>query len=70
MKKTREVNITKACRYSDWLWAERPRDRSSSPGRVKNFLLSMSSKPALGPIQHPYPMGSVGSFPGGKTAGT
>jgi hypothetical protein len=26
---------------------------SSNPGRVKNFLFSMSSRPALGPTQHP-----------------
>jgi hypothetical protein len=34
-------------RYSDWLWAARPRGRSSSPDRVKNFLFSTSSRPAL-----------------------
>jgi hypothetical protein len=36
------------CRYSDWLRAGRPRVWSSSPGRVKNFLFSKSSRPALG----------------------
>jgi hypothetical protein len=36
-------------RYSDWLRAGRLRGRSSSPGRVKNFLFSTSSRPALGP---------------------
>jgi hypothetical protein len=40
-------------RYSDWLRAGRPRDRSSSPGRVKNFLFSTSSRPALGSTQLP-----------------
>jgi hypothetical protein len=40
-------------RYSDWLRAGRPRGRSSSPGRVKNFLLSTSYRMALGPIQPP-----------------
>jgi hypothetical protein len=40
-------------RYSDWLRAERPRGRSSSPGRVKNLLLSTSSRLALGPTQPP-----------------
>jgi hypothetical protein len=40
-------------RYSDWLRAGRPRGRSSSPGRVNNFLLSTSSRPALGPTQPP-----------------
>jgi hypothetical protein len=40
-------------RYSDWLRAGRPRGRSSSPGRVKNFNFSISSKPALGFTQPP-----------------
>jgi hypothetical protein len=34
--------------YSDWLRAGRPRDRSSSPGRVKNVFFSTSPRPALG----------------------
>jgi hypothetical protein len=38
-------------RYSDWLRAGRPRDQSWGPGRGKFFLLSMSSKPVLGPTQ-------------------
>jgi hypothetical protein len=33
--------------------AGRPRSRSSSPGGVKNFLFSKSSRPALGPAQPP-----------------
>jgi hypothetical protein len=41
-------------RYSDWLRTGRPRGRSSSPGRVKNFLFSTSSRPALGPTQPPF----------------
>jgi hypothetical protein len=40
-------------RDSDWLWGERERGRSSSPGRVKNFLSSASSRPALGFTQPP-----------------
>jgi hypothetical protein len=36
-----------------WLWAGRPRGRSSSPSRVKNFHFSTSSRPALGPTQPP-----------------
>jgi hypothetical protein len=40
-------------RYSDWLLLGRPRCRSSSPGRVKNFLFSTSSGPALEPTQPP-----------------
>jgi hypothetical protein len=40
-------------RYSDYLRAGRLRGRSSSPGRVKNFLFSKSSRPALGYTQPP-----------------
>jgi hypothetical protein len=36
-----------------WLLAERPRGRSSSPGMVKDFHSSMSSRPALGSTQLP-----------------
>jgi hypothetical protein len=36
-------------RYSDWLRAGRPRVRSLSQGRVKNFLFFTSSRPSLGP---------------------
>jgi hypothetical protein len=39
--------------YSDWLRAGRLRSRSSSPGRVKNFLFSTSSRPALESTQPP-----------------
>jgi hypothetical protein len=39
--------------YSDWIRAGRPRGRSSSPGRVKNFLFFTSSRPALGSTQPP-----------------
>jgi hypothetical protein len=39
--------------YSDWLRAGRLRNRSSSPTRGKILLLSMSSRPALGPTQPP-----------------
>jgi hypothetical protein len=38
-------------RYSDWLRAGRQRGRSSSPGRVKNFLFSPSSRLVLEPTQ-------------------
>jgi hypothetical protein len=48
------------CRRSYWLWAGRPRSRISSPGRVKNFHFSISSRQALG---------TGGSFPGSKVAG-
>jgi hypothetical protein len=40
-------------RYSDWLRAGKPMGRSSSPGRLKNFLFSTSSRPALGSTQPP-----------------
>jgi hypothetical protein len=40
-------------RYSDCLWAERLRSRSSGPDRVKNFQVSISSRPLLGSIQPP-----------------
>jgi hypothetical protein len=39
-------------RYSDWLWAGL-RGRSLSLSRVKNFLFSKSSRPALGSTQPP-----------------
>jgi hypothetical protein len=39
--------------YSDWLRAGRLRGRSSSPGKVKNFLFSASFRPALGSTQPP-----------------
>jgi hypothetical protein len=38
---------------SDWLRAGRLRDRSSSPGKVKNFDFSISSRPAVGRTQLP-----------------
>jgi hypothetical protein len=34
--------------YSDWLRARLQRNQSSSPGRVKNFHFSISSRQALG----------------------
>jgi hypothetical protein len=40
-------------RYNDWLRAGCLRGRSSSPGRVKNFLFFTSFRPALGPILPP-----------------
>jgi hypothetical protein len=35
----------------NWLWTGRPRGRSSSPCRIKNFLFFTTSKPALGSTQ-------------------
>jgi hypothetical protein len=43
----------KRSRYSDWLGAGLPRVRSYSPGKVKNFLFSTSSRSALGSTQPP-----------------
>jgi hypothetical protein len=40
-------------RYSDWLWVGRPRGRSLSPGRVKNFLLHVVQTGSGGPTQPP-----------------
>jgi hypothetical protein len=40
-------------RDSDWLRAERPRGRSSSPGSVKHSVYSTASRPATGPTQPP-----------------
>jgi hypothetical protein len=37
----------------NWLRGGRRRVQSSSPSRVKNFLFSTSSRPALGPTQPP-----------------
>jgi hypothetical protein len=64
------ANVSPTCsRYSDWLRARRPRGRIPSPGRVKNFLFSTSSRPALGSTQPPIQWVPAGSFPGGKVAG-
>jgi hypothetical protein len=40
-------------RYSDWLQAGRPRDRSLSSGMVKKFHLYTSPTPVLGPTRSP-----------------
>jgi hypothetical protein len=47
------VEPRQSSRYSDWLQARGPRDRRSSPGTVKNFLLSTWSRPVLGSSQPP-----------------
>jgi hypothetical protein len=56
-------------RYSDWLRAGRQRCQSSSPGRVKNFLFSALSKPALGSIQRPSQWVQGALSPGVKRQG-
>jgi hypothetical protein len=47
----------------------RPRGRSSSPGSVKNFLFSTSSRPTLGPTQPPIQWVSEALSPGLKQLG-
>jgi hypothetical protein len=55
-------------RYSDWLRAVRPRGRSSSPCRGKNFHFSASFKRTLGPTQ-PTIHWVTGPSPGVKRKG-
>jgi hypothetical protein len=55
-------------RYSDWLWAGRPRGRSSSPGRVK-IVTSPTVQTGSGVHSTSYTMGTGGSFPGVKRTG-
>jgi hypothetical protein len=56
-------------RFNDWLRAGRPRGRSSSPSKVKKFLFSTSSRPALRSTQPPIQW-VPGALPqGGKAAG-
>jgi hypothetical protein len=50
----------------EWLRAGRPRGPSSNRGKVKNFLFSTSSTPALGSTQW---IRGGGSFPGSKAVG-
>jgi hypothetical protein len=47
--------VTGGSRDSDWLRAGRPKDRSSSASRGKNFLFSMMPRPVSWPIQSPIP---------------
>jgi hypothetical protein len=66
----RSVNTNIRSRDSDWLRAGRPRGRSSSPCKIKNFLFSTSSRPALEPTQPPIQwVPGGGTLPGGKAAG-
>ena len=58
-------NLFSRRRDSDWLRAGRQRSRSSSLGRVRDFLFSMSSR--LAPAS--YTMGTGGSFPEVKRPG-
>jgi hypothetical protein len=54
-------------RYSDWLLAGRLRGRSSSPGRVKNFLQIVQTASAVHPTS--YPMGAGDILPRVKRSG-
>jgi hypothetical protein len=56
-------------RYRDWLLAGRHRRRSSSLGRVKNFIFFASSRPVLGPSQSPIQWIPGTVSPGVKRAG-
>jgi hypothetical protein len=49
---TQQYTYTQETGWRSWLRARRLRSRSSSPGMIKNFLLS-SSRPALGSTQPP-----------------
>jgi hypothetical protein len=49
-RKSRDNAVATA---TDWLWAARPRGRSSSPNRGQIFLLSTSSELVLGCTQSP-----------------
>jgi hypothetical protein len=40
-------------RYNDWSWAWMAEGQISSPSKREIFLLSMSSRPVLGPTHHP-----------------
>jgi hypothetical protein len=50
--------------------ARRQRGRISSPGKVKNFLFSRSSRPILGPTQSPIQWVPGRFFSGVKAAGS
>jgi hypothetical protein len=56
-------------RDSDWLRAGLPGQRSLSPGRVKNFLFSKSSRPVLGSTLPPIQWVPRTLFPGLKRPG-
>jgi hypothetical protein len=56
-------------RYSDWLGAGWPRIWSSIPSRVKNFLFSTLSRPAVGCTQPPIQWVPGALSPGVKRSG-
>jgi hypothetical protein len=63
------IELGERNRHSDWLRAGRPRGRSSSPARVKNYLFSASFRPAQGSTHPPiqWVLGGGGSKVGGET---
>jgi hypothetical protein len=54
---------------ADWLRDGRLRGWSSIPGRVKNFLFSKLSRPALGSTQTPIQLVPEALSPGVKRSG-
>jgi hypothetical protein len=55
--------------YSDWLQAGQLRGQSLGPGKVKNFVFSKLSRPALGSTQPPIQWHSGALTPGVKLLG-
>jgi hypothetical protein len=62
-----ELQERKRSRYRDWLRAGRPKGRSSSPGRDKNFPHVVQT--ASGVYQASYPVDTGGPFFWGKAVG-
>jgi uncharacterized membrane protein YcfT len=56
-------------RYSNWLWAGRPRDWNLNLDRGKTFLFSTSSRPVLRPTQSPIKWVPAALSPGVKRQG-
>jgi hypothetical protein len=52
-------SLGSAVRYGDW-----PKDLSSSPGRVKNYIFFVAAIPALRVHPASYPVGTGVSFRG------